>query len=926
MDRVKLGGSSQLFSQLILPGSNLSKLSELAKEHFMSHPLLSIEDAFALMEELKVQMEKCPNPPKIAKIFSLIIPSYVAENLHEFMGDLVGSLDFDKLIAIPEPIRAYITLRSCKDKKLSSKDTLERIERVLIGTPLFLYKFATCAAKRNVADFTKEVTSFGITEKPLVRRLAEIALYFDSKAFFEDLNEFGFREDKIREEFYLRGLIRSVDTISSLLDDGDFMSSLENLSPELLSFFYRNFDFCNKGVQRAIHASKAALPSTPMSNFFPIEESEEDEEEIPQEQVNEEKLFISYIQASSRQVLLQRLGFRNTFFYYLEKNEEHGFLAMILLVKSIDSHRLHSYMEKKEFLDFLREIYNFRDPATRFSIVLLSLGLMKKGMCLIDQLKFPTEGKNHPKMFSITLCALNDFQQSQTADSLESKWKNVFFLKNFVRFLAELSFSEKLNHQEKSGILSIFFKDANLQTPEILMDYCLVLSSRLTKLLSSGESPRRILLERQLFFINRLGESYHCSLEPETFLKLQYRQEISYYAQSLERLPEEEKESMVPFFFEFLHRLAAGTLKKERFNTPELKNLFTTYQVNQALWEKETESNVETILSRFPNVALPIECNKPFNIQHALLKAFEEKHLLIGDYEEFYNFALTQASPPPILEGKVFGKYMANLKNLTPEQKKGTLSHLFSELFVAATPQKQLPCIKKIKRFFSSNDDFFIDITNWEKAVGQKEQNKGEQYLQYKDYKIIRSCDPYILFRIGTIAGGSCQRMTGDPANNKCLLAYPSDGKNQAIYAQHEDNEPEARAIFRFFYACERKNVEKTLFPVLFLETFYPGGANSILRSSITLSAVECAMSLNVLLVRVFKRDEKKSDDKDFPFDLVTINGPAPFEYFDGTDLKIKPNNKANVSKGWSETTYVRIDGSDIKVLFNPRDPEHIEL
>src|SRR3990167_900433 len=349
MDKVKLD-TSQLFPNLLLPDRNLSKLSELAKEHFNDHPLIT-EDIFSLIVEIKNQMAKSPNDSKIAKIFSLIIPPHIAENLYDFFYNL----EFDKLVEIPESIRAYVTLRSCKDQKLNSKDILDRIERAGIDSQLFLYKFATCAAKRNVADFTNELTSFKISESLFTRRLAEIALYFDSNAFFDDLNEFGFHEHKIREEFYLRGLIRSVDVISNLLDDNDFMSGFEKedksgpkkeekFSPEILSFFYRNFDFCKKAVQRAIDASKT-------------------------KQANDEKTFISFIQASSRQVLQKRLGLQNTFFYYLEKKEEHGFLAMILLIKSIDSLKLSSYMQRSEFLDFLKEIFNFHDPATRFSLI-----------------------------------------------------------------------------------------------------------------------------------------------------------------------------------------------------------------------------------------------------------------------------------------------------------------------------------------------------------------------------------------------------------------------------------------------------------------------------------------------------------------------------------------------------------------------------
>ena len=61
---------------------------------------------------------------------------------------------------------------------------------------------------------------------------------------------------------------------------------------------------------------------------------------------------------------------------------------------------------------------------------------------------------------------------------------------------------------------------------------------------------------------------------------------------------------------------------------------------------------------------------------------------------------------------------------------------------------------------------------------------------------------PDILFRAGTIAGGSCQRTTGDPAKNKCLLSYPCDGKNQIIYAEDGNSSIEIASDSSIFLCC----------------------------------------------------------------------------------------------------------------------------
>ncbi len=102
------------------------------------------------------------------------------------------------------------------------------------------------------------------------------------------------------------------------------------------------------------------------------------------------------------------------------------------------------------------------------------------------------------------------------------------------------------------------------------------------------------------------------------------------------------------------------------------------------------------------------------------------------------------------------------------------------------------------------------------------------------------------------------------------------------------------------------------------MEPVYPGSTDVLLKECITFSAIECAKKLKVPLVRQFKNQEKKEGEKGYEYLLGTINGPAPFEHFDGLSLQVKNNNtydKVSTSSyfGW-------IDGSEIKLIFDPKN------
>ncbi|EFB40093.1 MULTISPECIES: hypothetical protein [Parachlamydia] len=62
---------------------------------------------------------------------------------------------------------------------------------------------------------------------------------------------------------------------------------------------------------------------------------------------------------------------------------------------------------------------------------------------------------------------------------------------------------------------------------------------------------------------------------------------------------------------------------------------------------------------------------------------------------------------------------------------------------------------------------------------------------------------------------------------------------------------------------------------------------------------------------------------------LLSYNGPAPFEYFDGTKQKIREiNQKYRLSQDLfiQELDQHFIEGKDVKLIFDPNHPEDINI
>ncbi len=787
---------TQFFSYIDENGEGIPHVQRRFAELFTKNPSFTQQDLTLFIDALE------SGNRKTTKAFFLAISPQLAKQMFHY---IVEDLN------ISEETCCYITLSHCRNiKNLCALDVLEKMEEAGITEEEFRYKFAMLALKHDASGFIKHLTEFEIEEPRHIRRLAEVSLYTSAHTFFSDFNEFNFDEDKVRDEFYLRGLMRSTEVVHDLLDDSDFFDTLQTLSEETLGFFYDTFNFCNITLRKACDSSQQALRNS-------------------QEATKE--LFVSIFKEHQRTTGLT-LNY-NFLHFAMDDRDKHAFLAMLFLVKSLENP--DELLKQPELVDFLKELDSFPDPCATFATIAIVLNRIENGYSLTGQLnRLQSKNKgDYPKMGSVIHSACHHLLPStsttSTTDWVKTVWKHPNSRKHLICFVAELLLTDKLSYVGRGAILRQFIANKELHKPGVfaqtLIDFSVCLSRGLTKQLIREKSPTQILRENQLFFINQLGFPLGLSLSSDLFCKLKHTQEIAYYAQSLEKLSNlEEKEAMTRFFFKFLTSLANGTLAEER-NTPELLKLFKTHKLDYELWTQETCSTVAQLVE-IHHFSIPKQ--ETLNIQAALQEAFRQGHLQASDYPLFCNYGFDKTlSAPPKLDRADFGKKSQNYEKLTEEDKKQVHTYLFCELFESTEKNKQIVKIRQLKKLFPTTSNFYVvDLLDWEKTLSQKKQSKDDPFEKNKDYKIIRSSDPYILFRVGSLGGGTCLRVTGDPGKTKSLLGFPCDGKNEVIYAQLGNKDPEACAILRFFYACQPtqdptlvgKGGHEPLFPVLYLE------------------------------------------------------------------------------------------------------------
>lgn len=362
--------------------SNSEKLKLKFEELLKGHPFFTVEEVFQSKEaDEKILKETS------SKAFSLSLPFSLLEKMREIIKE--DPFQFE------EEMRAHIFLRYCNEKQLAGKETLEQMNAAGIISDKYRYRFAKQLAERNCKDLCEEISAFEIQNEASIKKVAEIVLCSDPNQLFLSLSEF-FQEDEIREEFYLRGLIRSSDALRNLRDDSHFEERLSAFPPSVLKWIYQEFKFGKKMIQTAMQQVQG---------------------------YTEDEIFVLFVTKSPPE--LQHLGFNDgdgVFIDWLRDEEQLSFFALILFLNAIK--QPPSWVcNNPVALQFLKEINAFKDPSLRFAATGLALWQIKQNLPIDKIVSHVNENfvKENQKIFALILTLCENLCQEINAAPLMVK-------------------------------------------------------------------------------------------------------------------------------------------------------------------------------------------------------------------------------------------------------------------------------------------------------------------------------------------------------------------------------------------------------------------------------------------------------------------------------------------------------------------------
>ena len=544
---------------------------------------------------------------KIQTVYNADLFAYaISTSLIEEMAKLIQ----DEPLSFSEELRAALLLSYCLEKNLSVAEVVIEMQNAEIKMKNQLYKFAVHLAEQKGAELCEEIDSFNLDSEDL-QKIADRVLYTDANAFLSNLNEFGFHEDVVREEYYLRGLIRSVDAANVILEDSLFIERLRDLSPDVLKTIYQHFKFGKSAVESCKDEVK--------------------------DQRGEDEIFALLMQKTYPELTV--LGFKNAplLFDQLPEEEKLSLLSMILLL--LNFKKPEEVVQESDMFNFLNDLRNLNDPNARFAAVAMILKFEREGKGYKDIFSLKGNSKKNPMYCALVIFACRHLCPDVPCFS-KTKMDNADFIKNIVNFLAELYYAEELGATGKQALLKRILENEELQTAKKLLQFTSCIRRGLIQPLIKGDDPAIIMADALKPLLDSLGEPYNCEISKELFVKLDcIVEEIEYYAQALERLPQEHKDRMIPLFFRFLTLTAEGKMVEARYETEELQSIFKSYSLD--LWKKGSHRSVAELLKDDPDFKMMED--KPLNFQNELRIAFENEHLKKEEYPDFYRAAFEES-------------------------------------------------------------------------------------------------------------------------------------------------------------------------------------------------------------------------------------------------------------------------------------------
>ena len=348
------------------------------------------------------------------------------------------------------------------------------------------------------------------------------------------------------------------------------------------------------------------------------------------------------------------------------------------------------------------------------------------------------------------------------------------------------------------------------------------------------------------------GEKYH-----ETFGTFRQPTALFIYRGGLQQLPASDKQHCTEALNRYVYSVLNKTFQAKRYDRSKSVHLQTVLRdpLLAVAWKEGKTTPLEILLRTDP--ALSSE-ESSFVFSHFLREKIQENH--IGPIQELttlQQYLENRISPTEALE------------RLSKE--KPPLLELQSACIRLCTDV--LPYIERIKLLqdmlpLANGLEFQNDIRH---AIEMYKSTTSKLPTRIRNWTVVDSDDPCDLLLAGTEVTGSCQRISGDPFFNKCLLGYILNGENRILAVKNSSGQIVARRIFRLLWD------ETAHSPVLFMEKTYTAGSVSrnILEALDTF-ATERAKELNLPLLLT---DDNPGEV--YPNTIQSLEGSAPFVYSD---------------------------------------------
>jgi hypothetical protein len=457
---------------------------------------------------------------------------------------------------------------------------------------------------------------------------------------------------------------------------------------------------------------------------------------------------------------------------------------------------------------FLKEIYNFADPAKKYTLTDDYFELFKSN----DASNLLSANEKHftgrmilPAIYIVKLCGNDKELFLRTLKLICSSYKDNANMKYFINALMKISSNAKMSNASKICLV----QDV-LSLPSITIQ-----KSRWIIIDALAGADRLHLLAGCLNFEHALDATYKTilaemfdlsPLQVETFSSniADYAKQalIISYNSNLQKLSKDDRDLYMTLLKRFIHLLS----------TPRSSGFY------EARYDVNTNVHLKTIFSKHPNLKAAWRLNYLEPMTTVMDRVARSSNLdlsirtIIADSIKNKHINLDEASPE--LRASIHA--LLNIPDDQVDMQIQILKNIITKTNAAKHPMFKQDC---------------ISILN---GVRDKKRTKK---LDYANYTVIDTDDYWRLFMTGTDVPDSCQNILGSPFLNRALIGgYVLSGHIRQISVIDKHDKLIARAMLRLVWDEDTQN------HALILEEVYPRYVSTEFMNAIT--QVACIRAL----------------------------------------------------------------------------------